>query len=52
MIEMDRVWAISEGESSLGEKHSMDRMPSVPTGKAVALKCGVVSFYGLNDFIG
>ena len=46
------MWAISEGENSLEDSHSIDRTWSVPNGKKVAPKYGVVSFYGLGNFIG
>jgi len=41
---MDRVWAISEGQSSLEDKHSIDRVQSVSKGLRAALKYGMVSF--------
>lgn len=46
----ERVWIISEGESSLGGTRSIDRMCSVSKGKRVAPKSGVVGFHGLGNF--
>ena len=41
-----------EGESSLEDTHSVDRKEFISKGKRVVLKHGVVSFYGLGNFIG